>query len=718
VRWPAASSIGEFLHDLKKSTLKAFLEIPNASPLSYELYLPNQLEHIVLHQPPEDSPGLEIIPLKKETASPKPSRREAGRGLTAAHAETNFTSQNFANISDRSSDLDGWLHSSTYGVLTSEIKPDFDAPTWHGNPAAPTEPSPKDSYTFGLDLEVLQSTTKLLPSCNRCRARRIKCEREVLECQNCIDSGSVCIYKDKLLARDIPCSYIETLQQRLHGMINDQNQPLQDDTPITACSQIILQQPANSAHVHVRTTDIYESPESPVAINPNLANATFFGYTSAVSQIADQKIFAPPTHGEQPFRSKSTHRGLKDLSRQIFRHDPELPSESTTIMLIEVFNHSVNVIYHIIDEGVLNRIFKEVYKGAPDIAPFDRQALYLVIAIALQVLSKGDPALSATSLAYFRQSTVDFRTGSLELKRYSLQSLRSTLLVCIYVLFRPQAGDIWRLIAFASRVCFDIGNMSKRDQAEHRAYFLMYQTLHCIDCNVSIVFGRPSQLPQRSGPLTNLLPRANSVLNQGRVALYYHNLSRIKSHLHNALMINYSDHVSAHQKIQKAVEECRTHLNNWRIGWNAEIEASKKGSTGERALSALNTWGNLLYYDTYLLLQRYSTAPVPADDKMYAVSNLLQSCNEIFDEGAAAISQYLSDSPTGAPAYFYPTVWTCAHTILCSGIDIVNLKNETTGGTQDSTFRTCITLLAHLEGDPNNLLEGFTPTLEALYVSK
>jgi len=717
VRWPAASSIGEFLHDLKKSTLKCFLAIPNASPLSYELYQPNQLEHIVLHQPPEHSPSLEVVPRKKEPEFQEISRHVAGRG-PAVNAETNFTSQNFANISQRTSGLDGWLESNSYDVMTSDIKPDFDAQRWHDNSTEPPESSPKDSHTFGLDLEVLQSTTKLLPSCNRCRARRIKCEREVLECQNCIDSGSVCIYKDKLLARDIPCSYIETLQYRLHEMINNEAQTQQNDTPMTISPQTVLQPPGNSAHVHVRTTDIYESPEAAIAVNPSLANATFFGYTSAVSQIADQQVNAPPTHREQAFRSKSTHRGLKDLSRQIFRQNPELPPKATTTMLLEVFNHSVNVIYHIIDEAVLSDIFKGVYEGATTIGPFDEQALYLVIAIALQVLSKGDPSLSATSLAYFRQSTVNSRTGSLELKRYSLQSLRSTLLVCIYVLLRPQAGDIWRLVAFASRVCFDIGNMSKRDQAEHRAYFLMYQTLHCIDCNVSIVFGRPSQLPQRSGPLTNILPRANSVLNQGRVALYYHNLSRIKSHLHNALMINYPDQVSAHQKIQKAVEECRTHLNNWRIGWNAEIEASKRDSNRERALSALNTWGNLLYYDTYLLLQRYSTAPVPADDKLYAVCNLLQSCNEIYEEAAAAISQYLSDSPTDAPAYFYPTVWTCAHTILSSGIDIVNLKNETAGGTQDSTFRTCTTLLAHLEGDSNNLLEGFTQTLEALYVSK
>lgn len=717
MRWPAALSIGEFLHDLKKSTLKSFLAIPNGSPLSYELYLPNQLELIVLHQPPEDSPSLEIMPRKKDTGTPNIPRHDTWSGPTT-NIETNFTSQNFANISERSSRLDGWLGSSNYNAMSPDIKPDLDAQTWHDDATIPTESLSKDSHSFGLDLEVLQSTTKLLPSCNRCRARRIKCEREVLECRSCIDSGSVCIYKDKLLARDIPCSYIETLQHRLHEMINNQEHTQQDDTPTTLPSQIVLQVPGNSAHVHVRTAAIYESPDASVAINPSLADATFFGYTSAVSQIADQKVFAPSTNMEQPFRSKLTHRGLKDLSRQIFRQNPELPPKATTMMLMDVFNHSVNVIYHIIDEGVLSCICKAVYEGTADVEPFDEQALYLMIAIALQVLSKGDPSLSATSLAYFRQSTANSRTGSLELKRYSLQSLRATLLVCIYVLLRPQAGDIWRLVAFASRVCFDIGNMSKRDQSEHRAYFLMYQTLHCIDCNISIVFGRPSQLPQRSGPLTNLLPKANSVLNQGRVALYYHNLSRIKSHLHNSLMINYSDQASAHQKIQKAVEECRTHLNNWRIGWNAEIEASKRDSSGERALSALNTWGNLLYYDTYLLLQRYSTSPVPADDKLYAASNLLKSCNEIYEEGAAAISQYLSDSPTAIPAYFYPTVWTCAHTILSCGIDIVNLKNETSSGAQASTFRTCTTLLAHLEGDANNLLEGFTQTLEALYVSK
>ena len=205
-RWPAAASIGEFLHNLKKHTMKEFLSITNTSAIPSGLDHTHQLDSIVLHKPL----GLEEAPpTGGESAEPVDAKSyvftvDNCEEWLGASQSTNINGESYAPVPGPGSDFGdmNWQHSNAFAATNKQIQNYYDGQSWSN--VEQVQPA-KDSHTSAMDLEILNSTAKLLPSCNRCRTRRIKCEREGLECQNCVDSGSVCVYKDKLLGRDVPC---------------------------------------------------------------------------------------------------------------------------------------------------------------------------------------------------------------------------------------------------------------------------------------------------------------------------------------------------------------------------------------------------------------------------------------------------------------------------------------------------------------------------------
>ncbi|EFW98445.1 c6 zinc finger domain containing protein [Grosmannia clavigera kw1407] len=55
----------------------------------------------------------------------------------------------------------------------------------------------------------------MLKTCNRCRARRIKCDAQLPACRNCHKAGLACSFYDHVLKEDVPRSYIKSLRDRV-----------------------------------------------------------------------------------------------------------------------------------------------------------------------------------------------------------------------------------------------------------------------------------------------------------------------------------------------------------------------------------------------------------------------------------------------------------------------------------------------------------------------
>lgn len=98
--------------------------------------------------------------------------------------------------------------------------------------------------------------SRSIAACQRCRAKKVKCDRNFPQCSKCTKAGLDCVGIDPASGREVPRSYVFHLEQRVRDLerqleINGLNTP-QMDTNVLACSP------------HLGAADSYEtvSPQS------------------------------------------------------------------------------------------------------------------------------------------------------------------------------------------------------------------------------------------------------------------------------------------------------------------------------------------------------------------------------------------------------------------------------------------------------------------------
>lgn len=211
-RWPAAAAISDFYNGLKESTIKDFLTIINWTPSPQSLYNLHPLDLIVLHKPVEtpSTPGQERI------TAPELYDESDLVLSNLLGDDQSFDNQivpqvspwdNFWNIGGPTFGprVTNWLEMTAPGPLMETLPMPVPVETPIEMPISQDTPViiPSLPPSIEINLEALKNMPHLLPACNRCRTRRIKCERVSLECQQCRSSDNACVYFDQLLSKNI-----------------------------------------------------------------------------------------------------------------------------------------------------------------------------------------------------------------------------------------------------------------------------------------------------------------------------------------------------------------------------------------------------------------------------------------------------------------------------------------------------------------------------------
>ena len=150
--------------------------------------------------------------------------------------------------------------------------------------------------------------------------------------------------------------------------------------------------------------------------------------------------------------------------------DTTLPPIALATSLFRIFSRSVNIFFPILKQTVLDEILSKIYenngKGPPSPA---YELFYLVIAIAALISKRNDAYLAARACSWFGQATSSMDTycdHSSLLENIVL--LQETLLICIFLLFSPESGDLWRYLGSAIRHLFDLSHRPWVEAEEHR----------------------------------------------------------------------------------------------------------------------------------------------------------------------------------------------------------------------------------------------------------
>jgi hypothetical protein len=194
------ATIRNFYDGLKKSTLNEFLAVTNWAPSPYNYVVFDPLDLIVLHKPvvTKHSPRVTEIDVAESMENDAldltlSTFLDQDRPLDSQGISEILPSEKFTSVESVSPET-GMMTDDTYESPEAHVSPETGG--WMPIPQVK------------IDLESLRNMNKFLPTCSRCRRRRIKCKRAGLQCEQCQNTGSDCEYFDQLLSKIIPIRYV------------------------------------------------------------------------------------------------------------------------------------------------------------------------------------------------------------------------------------------------------------------------------------------------------------------------------------------------------------------------------------------------------------------------------------------------------------------------------------------------------------------------------
>ncbi len=218
-----------------------------------------------------------------------------------------------------------------------------------------------------------------------------------------------------------------------------------------------------------------------------LACSNFFGPTSVFAQLLRVKSPVGILKEVTLSGGKQTLYPATQICDYLILKNVALPPKSAASALLLVFHHSINTFYTVFGLEQINQIRDAIYDSSRigQIGTWETPTIYLIFAISLQLISKGDPHMAAAAAAgaFFHEAVREWETS---VEPYGTATIRIVILVCIYVLLNPSAGDVWRLLGFVSRICLELANDDDNSDTgkEREEHSILYRTVYCLEWQV------------------------------------------------------------------------------------------------------------------------------------------------------------------------------------------------------------------------------------------
>ncbi|KAF8847600.1 hypothetical protein BDZ45DRAFT_709619 [Acephala macrosclerotiorum] len=302
---------------------------------------------------------------------------------------------------------------------------------------------------------------QLLPSCQRCKRLRRKCDTRLPSYKLCLKAGVKCSFYDHSLQQVLPRSYVLSLLKRAQELKSTKD-------PKTTLP-----------HVDRSPEKSIQEPISP-----------FDG--SRRSSINYDDHFMLSTTSDRTFRfsgSSSVFVLTVQLATQVF-DDPTQFGDPERFSNLGMMEEGIN------DSGAMVATRIKMYLSDQNQRPESKsrlsgKAAYQFFRIAMMCgvacanKSRHKPHLVAVDDDFYAKGLKYVEAVTSEVSGESLQAL---LLLILYCLFHPRRGDIWKLLDYACRLSVELGyhtelpldQESSRDMALQRSTFWSLYTIERI----------------------------------------------------------------------------------------------------------------------------------------------------------------------------------------------------------------------------------------------
>lgn len=344
-----------------------------------------------------------------------------------------------------------------------------------------------------------------MQACDRCHARKTRCDRRIPQCSACEKAGTQCLHADKLRQRNLPRNYIDSMESMLH-QLREENSKLRRDLahsrregtgtlPESASDneRASLHQPGSRSNTLALSPD--SSVSNPAALSgsgesPDDACAREVGYLSLIAT------------GETRYLGSSSGIGLATIINKVLtaqsgvsllavdpssrggsmvkdhNHEPpassgdaNFPSRSTATSLIETYFQHTHITFPLLHRPSFMTVVEKIYSEPRyyESNPADAFSFDMVLAIGASNFNRFGEAAAGASMYYNAAQNKVARMMEMD----GLRTLRSILLICQHAIFsnlRDTSANVWHLVGIGARICIELGLHLERQSIDSQVH--------------------------------------------------------------------------------------------------------------------------------------------------------------------------------------------------------------------------------------------------------
>lgn len=329
-----------------------------------------------------------------------------------------------------------------------------------------------------------------MQACDRCHARKTRCDRRIPRCGGCEKAGVPCLHVDKLRSRNLPRAYVDDIEGRLRaaqGEIHQLRAQLSQAHASNQSTSIEVSQMSQPDY----STDGAASNSPPTEVR----HAEEDGITTAAMRSsgtpADDAVASEVGHltltmtGETRFLGSSSGIGLASIIGGLFGaqraafnlsnedgepqeghesrsnavpNESQLPPRDLAMQSIEAYFQHTHHTFPLLHRPTFLVAVERIYNDSANYPgrPFDEFAFEMVLAITEGSFNRfpysaGSAAKHCARALSKMQAILDMR---------GLIPLRGILLLGQHLIFSNMlntTASIWHLIGIAARMCVELG---------------------------------------------------------------------------------------------------------------------------------------------------------------------------------------------------------------------------------------------------------------------
>jgi len=332
-----------------------------------------------------------------------------------------------------------------------------------------------------------------MQACDRCHARKTRCDRRIPRCGACEKAGTPCLHVDKLRHRNLPRGYVESVESQLRKA-EDENLQLQREVAALR-SQLSDSGSRNNDHPTqsqnneaANSNDWNNHSAEPPAQDGDATGerSTHSGRTPADEAVANEVGYLSlKATGETRYLGSSSGLTLASIistilgpqnsasiwptdarepdgrSTQLTPANPAdapFPPQHLAMQFIEAYFQHTHITFPLLHRPTFLQAVEQIYSD-PTYYPtytFDAFAFDMVLAIGSSNFNRFEESNAGTATHYARAQAKIHTVLSMG----GLVPLRAILLLSQHGIFsnlRDTSASIWHLIGIGARICFELG---------------------------------------------------------------------------------------------------------------------------------------------------------------------------------------------------------------------------------------------------------------------